>query len=202
MKQIMIVITILLILIFLFECQDKHKPNGSYAEDPGYYFPINFKYKWTYVRLNRQCVVSTDSFAIDSVAKNIREGMSGWDLISSGGGITFIYRKGDTIFARDIGSTPLPSKILVGPIKVGTYWRDARDHEYSILGFEDIYSAAAGGTYRGCAKIKRTDPDDPKVTYFWWAPEIGKVKRTETYPSGECVSGEELRRLDKSPLFP
>jgi hypothetical protein len=200
MKKTLFILAILSLLFFVFECAEDKKDNEE-AEDPGYYFPINYKYKWTYVRLNNQCAVSTDSFAIDDVARNTRNGVSGWDLISSGGGVTFVYRKGDTIFAEDIGSTPLPSKILVGPIRAGTFWKDERGHEYSILGIEDVYSAAAGGTYQRCAKIKRINPGDPNVTYFWWAPQIGKVKRAEKDQS-RCVSGEELRRLDKSPDFP
>lgn len=207
MKQMLFIFAILLLLIFAFQCGDKKKPNNPELEDPSYYFPINFKYKWTYVLLNNQCAVGTDSFAIDSVAKKTREEMSGWesgwDLYSSGGGTTFVYRKGDTIFTREIPGTPLPSKVLVGPIQKGRYWKDLRGYEYNILGLEDIPSAAAGGTYYGCAKIKRTS-EDPKVTYLWWAPQIGKVRREEKDQSDpdHCVSGEELRRLDKSPLFP
>jgi len=202
MKQMLFIFAILLLLFFAFQCEDKKKPNNPNLEDPGYYFPINFEYKWTYARLNRQCVVVEDSFAIAAVNKNTRPEGSGWDLVSSGGGTTFVYRKGDTIFTKDIGSTPLPSKVLVGPIRTGTYWEDLCGHEYNILGFEDVHSAAAGGTYYGCAKIKRTSSDDPEVTYLWWAPQIGKVKREKKDQSGQCVSGEELRRLDKSPHFP
>jgi hypothetical protein len=206
MKQILIILVILLLLFFAFQCEEKKKPNNPDLENPGYYFPINFKYKWTYVLLNNQCKVGTDSFAIDSVAQKNREEMSGWesgwDLYSSGGGTTFVYRKGDTIFTREIPGTPLPSKVLVGPIQKGRYWKDLRGYEYYISGFEDIYSAAAGGTYYGCAKIERTSSGDPKKTYLWWAPQIGKVRREEKNQSDQCVSGEELRRLDKSPFFP
>jgi hypothetical protein len=201
MKRILLILAMLAAAFCAFQCsEDKEKdPN---TEDPGYYFPINFKYNWTYLLLNSGCAPGTDSFAINAVGKHTRPEGSGWDLVSTGGGTTFVYRKGDTIFVKEIGSTPSPSKALVGPIKPGTYWKDARDHEYSILGFEDVQSAAAGGTYRGCAKVKRTTPGQSEITYFWWAPQIGKVKRTQKNQSGQCVSGEELRRLDKSPDFP
>ncbi|KPL00460.1 MAG: hypothetical protein AMJ91_04660 [candidate division Zixibacteria bacterium SM23_73_3] len=202
MKQILILFAAVLLLFFVFQCDDKKKPNNPELEDPSYYFPINYFYKWTYVLLNRQCVPSQDSFAITAVNKNKRDGASGWDLLSSGGGTTFVYRIRDTIFTKDVGSTPLPAKILVGPIKEGNSWKDARGFDYSIVGFEDVYSTAAGGTYRGCAKIRRTYSGDPKVSYFWWAPQVGKVKRTEIDQVGQCVSGEELRRLDKRPDFP
>jgi hypothetical protein len=201
MKKILLVLTILLVLFLAFDCGEDKKPTNPDREDPGYYFSINRYYKWTYACLNRQCTVVEDSFWISAVDRNTRPEGSGWDLVSSGGGTTFVYRNGDTIFTREIGSTPLPSKVLVGPIQKDAYWKDLCGHEYSILGFEDIHSVAAGGTYRGCAKIKRTSSGDPEVTYLWWAPQIGKVKREEKN-QGQCVSGEELRRLDKSPDFP
>ena len=204
MKQILIILSIMLLLFFAFQCEEKKKPNNPDLEDPGYYFPINFEYKWTYVYLNLSCIAVEDGFAIAAVNKNTRPEGSGWDLVSSLGGTTFVYRKGDTIFTKEIDSTPLPSKVLVGPIQKGRYWKDLRGYEYYISGFEDIYSAAAGGTYYGCAKIERTSPGDPKKTYLWWAPQFGKVRREEKDQSDpdHCVSGEELRRLDKSPYFP
>ena len=201
MKRTMLIVAVLLALFFLFECSEK-KNDDIDREDPGYFFPLNLKYKWTYVLLNSQCEVGTDSFWVSVVQKKTRPEGSGWDLVSSGGGTTFVYRKGDTVFTTDIGSTPYPSKVLVGPVKGGTFWKDLRGHEYSILGLEDVSSEAAGGVYRGCAKIKRTTPGETDVTYLWWAPQIGKVKRAHKDQSGRCVSGEELRRLDKSPDFP
>jgi hypothetical protein len=201
MKRIVLVFSLLLALFFAFVC-DKDKNNDINKEDPSYFFPLNLEYKWTYMLLNNSCDVSQDSFFIQVVNRNSRPEGSGWDLVSSGGGTTFVYRKGDTIFTREIGSTTIPSKVLVGPVRSGTFWRDARGYEYSILGLEDVPSPAAGGTYTGCAKVKRTISGDPKVTYIWWAPEKGKAKRTEKDQSGRCVSGEELRRLDKSPHFP
>lgn len=207
MKTTLIILAALL-SIFLVNCScDNKKPIDPKLQDPAYYFPINYEYKWTYVKLNTSCEISTDSFSVTAATRNTRNlpglGLkSGWDLVSSTGGTTFEYHEGDSIFTIDIGSTTLPAKVLVGPIKEGTFWTDARGYEYLIVGFESIYSSAGGGVYEGCAKVRRTITGDPKKTDFWWAPQIGKVKRTETNQSGQCVSGDELRRLDKSPEFP
>ena len=211
MKQILVILAILLLLFFAFQCGEKKKPNNPDLEDPSYYFPINRDYKWTYVRLGFQCVVSEeDSFVITAKTSNTRVvegvGHTGWDLVLTvgGEGTGFVYRVADTIFYwKDVSSTLPPYKVLVGPIRAGSYWRDRSvyGHEYNIVEFEDLYSAAAGKTYPVCAKIKRITPGSSKTKYYWWAPQTGKVKEAE-YESGECRRGEELKRLDKSPLFP
>ena len=209
MKQILVIFTILLLLSFAFQCSDEKKPNNPDLEDPSYYFPINFEYKWTYVSLGPQCVPKPDSFVITAETKNNRTideiSRSGWDLVTSpGGGTGFVYRVGDSIFYKKNVNDPVsPYKILVGPIQKGTFWKDHLPHtyEYSIVGFEDLYSPIAGETYRGCAKVQRITSDDTKIKYFWWAPQFGRVKEAE-YQSGQCLQGEELKRLDKSPYHP
>lgn len=207
MKRIVLILGFLMLGLLAFQSCEKKKPNNPDLERPGYYFPINLEYTWTYVHLNTQCEVSQDSFKISAVTRKTRYlgeygWESGWDLVSATGGTTFVYHKGDTIFNFDVGSTPYPAKVLVGPIRQGTFWEDDREFEYSILGFEDIYSEAAGGVYRRCARIRRTMNDDPRKADFWWAPQIGKVRRAYTNQGGQCESGEELRRLDKNPEFP
>jgi hypothetical protein len=203
MKKTLIAMMVVLVGFLIVQGCEKKKPFKPDLTKPGYYFPINFQYKWTYVRLNALCEVSDDSFYIAAKDRNTRPQGSGWDLESAAGGITFVYQKGDTIFTLDINGSPEPFRQLVGPIQAGTFWRDVlRGWDYHITGFEDIYSPAAGGVYRGCARIRRTSSEDPKTTDFWWAPQIGLVKQTETGLDGKCVSGQELRRLDKSPDFP
>lgn len=207
MKTTLIVLGTFLVLCMVgFSCEKKDDVDPR-LKDPTFYFPINREYKWTYVTLNTSCQISEDSFSISADTRNTRDlpgiGIkSGWDMVSSTGGITFRYHEGDTIFTIDIGSTTLPAKVLVGPIEQGTFWKDTVGYEYVITGFEDIYSDASGGFYKGCARIRRTITGDPKKTDFWWAPQVGKVKRMETNQGGQCVSGDELRRLDKSPEFP
>ena len=210
MKRLMVILTVLSISTLAFTCDKEKKPNDP---DLGaaYYYPKNLYYKWTYVRLGTDCVPGDDSFVVSVAGKSTRDVLgvrqSGWDLVTSAasGATTFVYQVRDTIFSRDIGS-PLnhPSyKVLVGPIKAGTFWRDSfRDYEYSIVGFEDVPSAVGGGTYHRCAKVKRISRGDYKVNYFWWGPQIGRVKWAEVNQSGACRRGEELRRLDKHPDFP
>lgn len=202
MKKVPFVLCILAVLWLGFNACEKKGTNDEPPDNPGYYFPINFQYKWTYVRLNNDCEVSpNDSFTISVLDRNTRPQGSGWDLISAGGATTFVYHQGDTIFTLAVSGSPEPFRELVGPVKAGTFWRDTlREWEYYIMGFEDVYSEAAGGVYRGCAKVRRTSSDG-KRTDVWWAPNIGKVKRTEINQSGMC-EGEELRRLDKHPDFP
>jgi hypothetical protein len=206
MKRIALIFILILALFFAVTC-DKDENDDIDREDPGYFFPINLKYKWNYVHLKSNCDVGSDSFYIETLSRKTRTDyygrlQSGWDLISSGQGTTFVYRKSDTIFTNQVPITTFPSKVLVGPVKAGTYWKDARDHEYNILRIEDFYSQAAGGTYGGCAKIKRMTQGSANVSYFWWAPQIGNIRREERYQGGNCTSGEELKRLDKSPEFP
>ncbi len=202
MKKVLAILGILAFLWLVLGGCEKKGTKDDQPENAGYYFPINFKYKWTYVLLNYQCQASQDSFVINAVNKHTRPEGSGWDLVSATGATTFVYHKADTIFSLDIGSTQIPAKVLVGPIRQGTFWRDARGYEYVIAGFEDVYSDAAGGVYRGCARVRRTISGDSKKTDVWWAPQIGRVKRAEKNQEGQCVSGDELRRLDKSPDFP
>ncbi len=205
MKKILIIVAPLFLLVFAFQCGEK-KPNNPQLDSPSYFYPINLHYKWNYVLLNVQCLPSEeDSFALTVVDRKKRPEGSGWDIVTTAatGATTFVYQIGDTMFSKDVRSTQPPYKILVGPVKEGTFWRDTfRGYEYHIVGFEDIYSPAAGGIYNGCAKVRRTTSGDAKITYFWWAPQIGMVKREEKNQSGQCISGEELKRLDKSPDFP
>ncbi|MCK4404410.1 MAG: hypothetical protein KAW02_04900 [candidate division Zixibacteria bacterium] len=210
MKRIVVVSSMVLLLFFAFQCDDKKKPNNPRLEDPSYYFPINLHYKWTYAILGNQCSATGDTFVITAETKNNRiiDGVSysGWDMVTSpGGGISFVYRVGDSIFYKKNVNDPLPPyMILVGPIRVGTVWKGTSlyGYEYRILGFEDLYSPIANDTYSGCAKVERTSSDDSKtIKYFWWAPQKGKVKEA-VYQSGECQQGEELKRLDKPPDTP
>ncbi len=205
MKQILVILSMLLVLFFAFECGKENKPTNPELESPSYYFPINSDYKWTYVSLGYDCVATGDSFVITAVNRNTRPEGSGWDLVSSAsGGTSFVYHVADTIFyKKDVTSTLPPYKVLVGPIRKGTFWRDTPiyGYEYDIVAFEDLYSSIAGETYRGCAKIKRTLSGSATFNYFWWAPQIGKVKEA-VYQSEQCQQGEELKRLDKPPHFP
>jgi hypothetical protein len=202
MKRVLIAMLVVLVGFLVVQGCEKKKPFKPDLTKPGYYFPINFQYKWTYARLNALCEVSDDSFSVTAVNRNTRPQGSGWDLVSSSGGTTFVYTLYDTIFTIDIKSTELPAKALVGPIEKGTFWSDARGYQYLITGFEDIYSDAAGGSYKGCARVRRTNSGDSKKADLWWAPQIGLVKLMETGQDEKCVSGQELRRLDKSPDFP
>lgn len=208
MKQILVIFVILLLLFLVFQCESKKKPTGPDLEDPNYYFPINLDYKWTYVDLIAGCKVPGDSFAITAVNRSTRPEGSGYDLVSSRseGDTSFVYQLGDSIFyIYNVESYLHPYKLLIRPIRDGTFWKDAYGYEYSIMGFEDLYSSIAGVTYRGCAKIRRILSGDTKVKDFWWAPQYGKVREANYIHSGDslyCEGAEELKRLDKSHIVP
>ena len=182
------------------------------SKSPGYYFPINFHYTWTYVRLGMQCVASEDSLVVTAQTETTRvvEGVSrsGWDLVAVAGseGTGFVYQVADTIFYwRDVTNlSVLPNKVLVGPITEHAHWTDRPRHqfEYYIEGFEDLYSSVAGVTYRECLRIRRTLPGFATSEFSWWAPLMGKVKEAEVDQSGQCLSGLELKRLEISSDFP
>lgn len=208
MKQILVILTILLLLFFALQCGEEKKPTSPDLEDPGYYFPIGQDYKWIYASLGKGCKATGDTFVITAETQNrIIQGVNrkGWDLVSlPSGGISFAYRVGDTIFyKKNIEDDLPPYKVLVGPIRKGTVWKDTSlyGYDYRILGFEDLYSPIANDTYSGCAKVERTASGDPKIKYFWWTPLEGKVKEA-VYQSGECQQGEELKRLDTPPHTP
>ena len=208
MKQILVIFVILLLLFLVFQCENKKKPTGPDLEDPNYYFPRNVDYKWTYVHLSGGCTVPGDSSAITAVNRSTRPEGSGLNLVSSEApnDTGFVYQLGDSIFyIYKVEPNSHPYKILIRPIRGGTFWKDRPPHEfeYSVVGFEDFYSPVAGITYRRCAKIKRTAEGDNTIKYYWWAPQFGKV-RVADYDSGDSLycEGEELKRLDKAPIVP
>ena len=208
MKQLSAAVAILLLFCFTLGC-DEEKPPDIDFEDPGRYYVINLEYTWIYARLNRQCVPDPeDTIFVTAQRRATRmvEGVSqdGWDLVSGGGGIGFVYRVKDTIFYwADVTGQLAPYKILVGPITKGALWTDRPRHdlEYYIEGFEDYYAASGGQTFRDCAKVKRTDPNKTGATYIWWSSPWGKVKEAE-YDSAQCQNALELKRRKTNPLYP
>ncbi len=211
MRQILIVFILLLVFSIGLQCENKKKPNDTNLEDPGRFFPINFEYTWTYTVLGQGCVTTDNDIVITAQSKTTREveGVmhNGWDLVtvSGGQGSGFVYRLADTIFYwRDIQNPDQPPyKILVGPVKAGTNWRDRTIYgfEYLIEGIEDFYSPTANNNFERCARIKRIKPGENQFKYYWWAPAWGKV-REANFQSEQCLGGEDLKRLDKNPEYP
>ncbi len=211
MKQLLVIVATLLIFSLALQCDEK-KPNDIDFEDPARFFPINLEYTWTYALLGQGCLASEkDTYVVTAQTKRTRivEGIShnGWDLevIAGGEGTGFMYRVADTIFYwKDVQSTTLlPYKVLVGPVIAGTFWkgRDLYGFEYLIVGIEDFYSPTANHTFKGCAKVKRTAPNQSKVKYYWWAPAWGKVREAD-FEGEQCLGGEDLKRLEKNPEYP
>jgi hypothetical protein len=210
MKQILVTVAVLFLSSLVLQCDEKKPPEIDF-EDPGRFFPVNLEYTWTYAFLGQGCLASEmDTYVVTAQTKTTRlvEGVSrnGWDLevIAGGEGTGFMYQVDDTVFYwRDVQSTLPPYKILVGPVKGGTFWkgRDLYGYEYLIVAIEDFYSATINHTFRGCAKVKRTAPDQSTVKYYWWAPAWGKVREAD-FQGEQCVGGEDLKRLEKNPEYP
>ena len=210
MKQLLVIVAALLIFSLALQCDEK-KPNDIDFEDPARFFPINLEYAWTYEILGQGCAPTGREFVVTAQAKKTREveGVrhNGWDLVtvSDNPGTGFVYRIADTIFYwKDVQSTTLlPYKVLVGPVIAGTFWkgRDLYGFEYLIVGIEDFYSPTANHTFKGCAKVKRTAPNQSKVKYYWWAPAWGKVREAD-FEGEQCLGGEDLKRLEKNPEYP
>lgn len=210
MRKIAVILLIVPVLLTISQCRGKIKPPPPDLTDPKYYFVINVDYMWLYVRLGPNCIVTDDTISIMVPSKSDRyiEGIkqTGWDMVTLPGGDTsFVYQVSDTMFYfSNVQQTTLPPyKILVGPIKAGTFWKDRPpyNYDYSIVGFEDLYSPIAGETFSKCAKVRRTSPDNDKIKYYWWSTEFGKVKEVE-YQSEQCLQGMELKYLDKSHIIP
>jgi hypothetical protein len=210
MKKIAVFLSIVVALLIVFQCEGKKTPTPPEKTDPKYYFVINVDYMWQYLRLGSNCIVTDDTIYIYVLGKNDRYieevQRSGWDMVTLPGGDTsFAYQVKDTMFyfSNVLQTTLPPYKILVGPVKAGTYWKDRPpyNYDYSIIGIEDLYSPIAGETYSDCAKVRRTSPDNNKVKYYWWSTEYGKVKEVE-YQGEQCLQGLELKYLDKTSTIP
>jgi hypothetical protein len=210
MRKIAIILLIVPILLSIFQCGGKKPPKPIELTDPKYYFVINVDYMWLYIRIGPNCIVTNDTISITVPGKSDRyiEGIkqTGWDLVTLPGGDTsFAYQVSDTIlYIPSIRQTIHPYRILVGPVQAGTFWKGRPPYDYydySIVGFEDVYSPVAGETYRGCAKVRRTSSGTNNITYYWWSTEFGKVKEIE-YHSEQCFQGMELKYLDKTHIIP
>jgi hypothetical protein len=208
MKQLLVIVAALLLFSFVLHC-DKKKPPDIDFEDPGRFFPVNLEYTWTYALLGHDCQASEVTYVVRAQSKTTRmvEGISqnGWNLevIEGGEGTGFVYQVRDTVFYwRDVQSSLPPYKVLVGPVKAGTFWRgrDLYGYEYLIVAIEDFYSATMNHTFSGCAKVKRISLDG-EVKYYWWAPAWGRVREAD-FEGEQCLGGEDLKRLEKNPEYP
>ncbi len=211
MKQIIIFLLLAITLLFLFVfCEDK-PTNPPPGENPGYYYPRQRDYGWRYIDLIKPgCQEIKDSFDYKIVGTNRRHGDVGFDRLWYHSGVSsadtyFIYLEGDTLFSENVEhGTPI-YKILVGPIKAGTFWKDSY-YDYLIQGFEDVTLTINGETYKRCAKIMKTPrnptPTKPDRVYEWWIPGYGEVKEMEVDISGVCQKAKELRYFTKTGQFP
>lgn len=208
MKKIPFILLMLMLIFALSQCDKSKKLFEPDTKNPKYWFPINQTYNWLYVSLGPDCIVTGDTFSITCTGKSDRYveeiKHSGWDMVSSSSSDTsFYYQVSDTIFYLKSIQSLYPYRILVGPVVAGTDWKDRYPYnfDYSITGFEDVYSSVTGITYTGCVKIKRTSSDDNKIKYYWWSPEYGRVKEID-FQSEQCLGGEELKYLDKTHATP
>ena len=207
MKRIALFFLISMALTFVFVCTKDKPVVPPWREDPAYYYPRQKDYSWRYIYLGKGCTASgiADSFDLTILGANTRHGDVGYDRYRGAdtNSITFIFRKVDTLFAEQVGQTVPLDKILVGPIKAGTFWRDSH-FEYLIQGFENVTLNINGETYKRCAKILKTNRNHPEYNKFieWWAPQYGKVKKIEVDTLGVCQSAEELRYFTKTGEFP
>lgn len=207
MKQITIffLLSIALLVLFVF-CEDK-PTNPPPGDDPGYYYPRQKDYGWRYIQLGSEgCDVISDSFDLTIVDRNVRHGDVGFDRLWEGSDDTiFIYEKADTLFEENVRHGVPHLKILVGPIKAETSWKDPSFY-YLIQGFENVTLTINGETYKRCAKIIKTHrnptPTKPDKIYEWWVPGYGEVKEIWVDTSGTCVWAKELRYFSKTGEFP
>jgi len=204
MKQIAILLLLSITLFFLFVfCGDK-STNPPNRDDPGYYYPRQPDYGWRY--FHEGWGLPSDTFDLKIVGRSVRHGNVGFDRLWVGRDDTiFIYLRSDTLFEENAGTgTPL-FKILVGPIKTGTSWRDIHFY-YQILEFEDVTLTINGETYKRCAKIMKTPrnptPSKPDRIYEWWAPEYGEVKEMEVDTGDAIRYLKELLYFSKTGVFP
>lgn len=210
MKQIVIFVILSIALLVLFVYCEEKSTNPPPPDNPGHYYPMQKDYSWRYVQLGGEgCGVIADSFHHIILGTNKRDNEVGWDLgwyhLSEISDTSFIYEKGDTLFLKKVGQSVPRLKILVGPIKAGTSWKDS-SFFYIIEGLEDITLTINGETYKRCAKIVKTfrnpSPTKPDKVYEWWVPGYGEVKEMEVDKSDTCTLAKELRHFSKTGEFP
>lgn len=206
MRRIIGLFLLSLALTFVY-CEDK-SADPQPRDDAGYYYPRRENYGWRYIQLAGGCTVVHDSFDVKIVARSVRDGRTGFDRLPYYNGVegqdtVFIYEQGDTLFQKYAHSSVPLLKILVGPVKGGTSWKD--DYfDYLISGLESVTLTMNGVTYKNCAKIMKTDPSphQPNIVYEWWVPGYGKVREIEVDPDDNCLRATELRYFDPEGLFP
>jgi hypothetical protein len=207
MKQITILFILLITPLFVFVCTKDKPVVPPWREDPSYYYPRQEKYSWRYINLGPGCDVHAiyDSFDLSILRANTRHGDVGFDRFRNAdtSSITFIFKKADTLFAEQVGQSVPLLKILVGPIRAGTYWRD-QNFEYLIQAFENVTLSITGVTYKSCAKILKTNRNHPEYNKVieWWVPEYGEVREKEVDSRGVCQRATELRYFSPSGVFP
>ncbi len=193
MRQIIGLFLLSLALTFVY-CEDKSS-DPQPRDDPGYYYPRGENHGWRYIELSRHCTAVHDSFDIKIVGRNTRDGRTGYDRLWVGSDDTvFVYVKADTLFEKNVEHGVPLYKILVGPVKGGTFWKD--DYfEYLILGLESVTLTINGKTYKNAAKVMKTNrnPGLPNTVYEWWVPEFGEVREIEVDTSETCIRAKELR---------
>jgi hypothetical protein len=206
MKQIIIFLLLSITLIFVFVCSKDKPVTPPIPENPGYYYPRQKDYAWRYIQLGRAgCDAIYDSFDLKILGTNRRHDDVGFDRYRVDINDTnFIFEKKDTLFLEKVGQSAPLLKILVGPIRAGTFWRDSH-YDYLIQGFEDVTLTINGETYKRCAKIIKTPrnptPSKPDKVYEWWVPGYGEVKEIED-SLGICVRAKELRYFSPTGVFP
>jgi hypothetical protein len=207
MKQIVLFFLISMALVFVFVCTKDKPTKPPIPENPGYYYPRQKDYSWRYINLGPGCDADAiyDSFDLTILGASNRHGDVGFDRFRNAdtSSIIFLFVRADTLFLEKVGQPDPLLKILVGPIRAGTYWRD-QNSEYLIQGFENVTLTISGVTYKRCAKILRTNRNHPEYNKVieWWVPEFGKIKEIEVDSSSACVRGEELRYFTPSGVMP
>ncbi|MFQ6032360.1 MAG: hypothetical protein ACE5K2_05500 [Candidatus Zixiibacteriota bacterium] len=204
MKRITIfpLLSIALLMLFVF-CEDKSN-NPPPRDDPRFYYPLQKDHAWRYFQEGRSVI--PDTFELRIVGTNKREGNVGFDRLLVGSNDTiFIYEKGETLFAENVQRGVPLFKILVGPIKAGTSWKD-ENFDYVITGFEDVTLAINGEPYRNCAKIIKKyhnpTPGKPDKIYEWWAPGFGEAKEIWVDTSDVSQYTKELLYFSPTGIFP
>lgn len=206
MKQTVLFLLIFSALVFVSVCTKDKPPKPPLCEDPGCYYPRQKGYSWRYIELGSPgCDVVSDTFILTILDANVRHGDVGFDRFRNAdtNSIIFIFKKADTLFLEKVGGGVPLLKILVGPIRAGTYWRD-QNFDYLIQGFENVTLSINGVTHKRCAKIMKTNRNHPEANrvFEWWSPEYGEVKEVEQDTSGTCQKATELDKFSTDPIFP
>ena len=107
------------------------------------------------------------------------------------------YRDGEQVWSKEDGFLSMQDSagrhyLLRLPPHTGYRWgeqdADGRTRYYEIEGREDIETPA--GRFGGCVRVREEDRLGRERVFYWYAPDVGLVRRSRYFRGGEVFRAE------------